>query len=112
MSKLDNIVCWGSGLILGGTSATLTDLAIQSSQKHSSLSRIALDLLTGVAVLAITTATSYYIRNKIFYEKRQTNIQEYHDGFQDGSQWDEEIIDKRTNSVVSNYHVCDAADRR
>lgn len=69
MSRLDDIACWGIGIISSGTVMVLTDLAIQSSQKYSSLSRVAFDVGAGAITLLSATFIAYAIRDKLFYEE-------------------------------------------
>ena len=92
MTKLDNIVCWSIGIISGGVTGTLVDLAIQSSQKYTTASRIALDVVAGGTVLFATTFAAYWARNKICYEQM---IEDKHSS-------QEDYIHSRPTTI---YHV-------
>lgn len=118
MTKLDNIVCWGTGILSGVITATVIDLARQSSQNnidllYDTVSRFAIDLMGGGIALLVTTYVAYNIRDKLFYTKREWNEDLEADRAGPRGRYICEYIDKRTGEVVGGcIRESDKTDNR
>lgn len=103
MSRLDDVVCLGIGIVSGGGAGVLADHVIQSSQKYTSFSRIALDVFAGLVSLVVTTGLCYTIRDLLFYEKK-VDVDDKSVGGSLGGYDDvtttTTITDKRTGEIV------------
>jgi|SRR3989344_5669619 len=105
MSKLDDVVCNGIGLVSSGLAAIAVNTAVKSIENNNSVSRIVLDVLAASAAFGIASIASYMIRDKIFYETRMINLPSEDVGKLDHNDYFYVTIDKRTGEELHRFSI-------